>query len=690
MRKFILIDHSLKDPGGHYLEYALRVLRAAKKEGFKTILGVHKDCEDISSEHIDVVAKGFSYTFWENFQSEYTRLTPGKRRFIKKIIATKNQLLCGLMNSSLGYAYMTAAQGFSLPEILERYRTITAGIRISTGTILSGYILFKLNFKLSQFRKKLSASVILITLRRIVRLVRMSVGAVVVVLLSLPFLPYILVHQRGSLFRSDSYARQFAKDIQRLIKQANAGSGDLVLIPTLGNIELVGVALAVKKSPMESLSWHLLFRRDIFHGREPSYQDQIESRFKTLQTFSLCKSIIREKKAIFNFYTDTDALTEQYRRLGIFKFTTLPIPLDDSLNRLTQSDEKPINVSYIGDARDEKGYPLLPRLVADLRAAGFTEESIHYTFQSNFNVPGGEPGSQVAKAVLAAEPNGLVDLLDGPFESREYTNLVNQADILLMPYDAGNYYARSSGIFAEAIVTGIPFVAADKSWMSQELFEVNQTYYRDLLRTQPKLQSVTLENLLAHSRSVVYTHSKLQSVTLEKLPAYSRSVIYAHSKSDIIWLLIEVSQLDARPGCYIHIHWKSSPETILAANQNAVFFRQFAIDLRSEDSYGLLRLPKKERFLLEFELDDGRGNVTSLSDASVYGISIQVHEMDIDSAVPLFKGGAFYCTDEDFSVAVAEVITRYKAYSRDIKEITTQWRDFHSSEVLVRWLSMGI
>ncbi|WP_133512424.1 glycosyltransferase [Candidatus Thiosymbion oneisti] len=665
MKRFILIDQSIKDSGGHHLEYALRVLKAAKKKGFKTILGVHKDCEDISSEHIDVVEKGFTHTFWENLQSEYTILTSGIHKFIKGIIATKNQLLCGLMGSSLGSTYyMASVEGLSLLDILERYGTITTDRRISAGKIFFGYTLFKL----SRFREKLSTSVILVISRRIVQLVLVSMGAVVGVLCSLILLPYILVRQRGSLVRSDSYAKQFAMDIQRLLVRANAESGDLVFIPTLGNIELVGVALAVRKLQMESLSWHFLFRRNIFHGREPSYQDQINSQFKTLQAFLLCKSMVYKEKAIFNFYTDTNALTDQYKRLGVFRFTTLPIPLDGSLNRLKQSDKKPINISYIGDARDEKGYPLLARMVDDLRAAGFSRESVHYTFQSNFNVPDGELGSRIAKAELAAEPNALVDLLEGPFESQEYTNLVNQADILLIPYNASNYYARSSGIFAEAIVAGTPFVATDKSWMSQELFEVNQRYYRDLLKTQPKLQSVTLENLQAHSRFVIHTHPR----------------------SDVVWLLVKISQLTARPGVYAHIRWKSSPEIVLVASEEAVFFRQFTVDLRSENSYALLRLPKKERFLLEFDLDDGRGNVMSLCDTTVYGISVQVHEMDIDSTVPLFKGGTFYCINEDFLAAVAEVVTRYAVYSRDIEEITTQWKGFHSSDVLVNRLSEGI
>lgn len=64
--RFILIDHSIEDAAGHYLEYARRVLEAAKAEGFRTVLATNQRAQSIECPEADLVLKPFSNTFWEN------------------------------------------------------------------------------------------------------------------------------------------------------------------------------------------------------------------------------------------------------------------------------------------------------------------------------------------------------------------------------------------------------------------------------------------------------------------------------------------------------------------------------------------------------------------------------------------------------------------------------------------------
>lgn len=49
MKKFILIDHSLKDLGGHYYTYASCVLPAAQRAGYQPVLAVHRDFMDFDA-----------------------------------------------------------------------------------------------------------------------------------------------------------------------------------------------------------------------------------------------------------------------------------------------------------------------------------------------------------------------------------------------------------------------------------------------------------------------------------------------------------------------------------------------------------------------------------------------------------------------------------------------------------------
>lgn len=74
-RQFVLIDHSIEDASGHYLEYAKRVLRAAKAAGFRTLLAVNQRAQNLECPEADQVVKSFSRTFWENqAQSKFRTL----------------------------------------------------------------------------------------------------------------------------------------------------------------------------------------------------------------------------------------------------------------------------------------------------------------------------------------------------------------------------------------------------------------------------------------------------------------------------------------------------------------------------------------------------------------------------------------------------------------------------------------
>jgi glycosyltransferase involved in cell wall biosynthesis len=49
MNKFVLIDHSLKDLGGHYYTYASCVLPAAERAGFAPVLAIHREFVDFDA-----------------------------------------------------------------------------------------------------------------------------------------------------------------------------------------------------------------------------------------------------------------------------------------------------------------------------------------------------------------------------------------------------------------------------------------------------------------------------------------------------------------------------------------------------------------------------------------------------------------------------------------------------------------
>lgn len=64
-RQFVLIDHSIEDASGHHLEYARRVLGAAKSQGMRTVLAVNQRAQRLECPEADALFNPFSRTCWE-------------------------------------------------------------------------------------------------------------------------------------------------------------------------------------------------------------------------------------------------------------------------------------------------------------------------------------------------------------------------------------------------------------------------------------------------------------------------------------------------------------------------------------------------------------------------------------------------------------------------------------------------
>lgn len=407
MPKFVLIDHSIADWGGHHFEYAKRVLRAADLAGYEPILATNRRLSRVGP------------LSW--------RVLPAYR-----------------------YGYWFAARALPAAGTLHRIGRCVSRCRWPK----------KLCQRAFAWRKRLA----------------------------------------------------FGADSLRLFGQIHVGQGDVVFIPTLAEPEMLGLLRVFERNPAAAhASWHLLFRRNIFVGREPDYLAQDE-KLRPLGT-ALRRFIQRTAGARVYFYTDTERLTAQYNRLGVARFETLPIPADEGFRaqgagfsdapadtgQTTDCVSPPLRASvepaarvtaacrasttagatrrwhivYLGDARTEKGYHHLPRLVAELTADG---PPVQFSFQSNFNVPGGEPAAAAARAQLERLPRDQVRLLNDPMTSADYRALLLDADVVVLPYDRDDYYARSSGIFAEALAIGKPVVVPAGTWMAAELSRAGRYY----------------------------------------------------------------------------------------------------------------------------------------------------------------------------------------------------------------------
>lgn len=129
-------------------------------------------------------------------------------------------------------------------------------------------------------------------------------------------------------------------------------------------------------------------------------------------------------------------------------------------------DEKTFLISSLGAARLEKGFNLIPDVIArTFEFAGSDEfpnvspQSIKFVLQASAQIIGRHPVIEKAIERLRQMPKSQVELLLDPLSDAEYQNLLIGSNAVLMPYDEAAYRLRGSGVVTEA-VTARKFIVA--------------------------------------------------------------------------------------------------------------------------------------------------------------------------------------------------------------------------------------
>ena len=118
----------------------------------------------------------------------------------------------------------------------------------------------------------------------------------------------------------------YSRAIEEVLKEIDAGTGDIVFIPTLSFAEATGVRnLLARSEQARRPSWCLLFRRDVYRGYSPEWDSQ---EWKIHPVRNLFTSFVPlAQRTTIKFFCDTDELCRQYARFQSGRFTTAAIPV---------------------------------------------------------------------------------------------------------------------------------------------------------------------------------------------------------------------------------------------------------------------------------------------------------------------------------------------------------------------------
>ncbi|MCH8342449.1 MAG: glycosyltransferase [Planctomycetes bacterium] len=651
MPKFILIDQSLTDVVGHHYEYACRVLEAARELGYRPILATHRRYQGTETHHF-LVFPIYRYRCLE----QPIRI----REALSKLVSLEMWRRLSSVRQIVQIFGRRFAGANATPPTIPADRTTTAA---SSQPALP-----------AEIRKFVTNSPAPDTLgvRRGQNGSRRGLANIFSRILTLPMamLMYPLRYRQQLLrpWRNIIKRCAFANDTCKLLRRIQLDDGDIVFLPMLTDVEMLGLLKYYRRNQgSKKASWHLLFRWNIYAGRDPQYSDQDHTLRRVHQRFcSFTKKLSGQRVFL---YTDTDQLSHQYNRLAVSRFRTLPIPVAEDFRSSTPptSDHPVLTILYAGDARTEKGYAHLPHIVRNLWPDYIATGRVRFTIQSHFNIREGEPLSARARAVLQAYPPDRVNLLFHPLHRHAYRDLITSADIVLITYDRDEYYARSSGIFAEALVAGLPVIVPSGSWMSLQLNDAIHEYHNRLVSNSSLYSELSPDQLQWRDDNAPdaqpYDH-RSDRLLLHGLNPISCCFLVPRGATH---LLCTFQQTQGTSGHFVNVQIRLRSEAgetirqahhVIGGQEHMRCSALFRID------------PPARRARLEISSAFSHGPL------SLAGLGIRFLSLNDD---PQSAVGMVYHEPHEIPAAIREIADHYPHYRRSVGAFSETWAAFHNA-----------
>jgi glycosyltransferase involved in cell wall biosynthesis len=281
--------------------------------------------------------------------------------------------------------------------------------------------------------------------------------------------------------RKDRGNFSFAKDIEKVMGKLKPTPNDTILINSLRPNQFLAFIKWIKqheqiKLPNIIIILHFTSALNNRSGRV------FKSEYK--EAFGHLRNIIGKNR--IRIFADTVELVNEFRELGAPEIFLAPIPVfltgapiaENKRTSKTDSKDK-ITVSFVGQARKDKGFHLLPNII---------EVILPYIKLGKASVKI-QVNDEVSKDKLnKAIVNQLIgmgcEIIEGNLNPTEYMDLIIGSDIILLPYIGDAYKSQSSGIFAEAMALGKIVVTHEGTWMAKQINKrdasVGETNLHDL------------------------------------------------------------------------------------------------------------------------------------------------------------------------------------------------------------------
>jgi glycosyltransferase involved in cell wall biosynthesis len=254
-------------------------------------------------------------------------------------------------------------------------------------------------------------------------------------------------------------ARQFRVTLEAIAARLQLTRDDLLFLPCANLVETAALAEWAQRRPDDLPAMAVLYRFGLDEQAENTRLT--ETAVAALLRQSLASLRRDAGAARISVLSDSQALADAYATALGTRVHTVPIPVvfETTCDR---HDSSAFTVTYLGDARAEKGFDQIPAIV-DGCARQIADGAIRFVVQAHLN-----PSASAAtrEAVDRLRGRAGVALIERSLDASEYSDILAAANLILLPYDPHRYWGRTSGILAEAIVAGVPAVVPGGTWLS--------------------------------------------------------------------------------------------------------------------------------------------------------------------------------------------------------------------------------
>ena len=325
--------------------------------------------------------------------------------------------------------------------------------------------------------------------------------------------------------------KKFIDSLKKTLQKIKVSPQDHIFIYTLGTEQLQQLLSWLESlNPISIPNYHLVFTKDI--------NNPLFSQSKTI-SLEAClnrfyNSNLSQDKV--NFYADTEKLVERYNTLSAIQFTKIYLPFNQEKiqeYKKFKNQNQSINILYLDEFTKEKGFHLLPQIVSDLWKDYIATKKVKFIIQSiqyNSKISHQEKEILTAKLQLQQYPEDAIIFNEEAINIDSYYKLLNDANLVIMPYDINAYRYQVSNIFIQSLVTGKPVIVPANSWLAMQIDKTRGNSYQASKNISKTIIKV-IKNLEQYSQSA----SKFSLIWQKKYSADSFfNCLLNHSKIEDI------------------------------------------------------------------------------------------------------------------------------------------------------------